>query len=298
MPDSVTLASSEVVIDFSARTGGAVTRLRSAGPQGWTDIMRPATTESLEISDPQSMACFTSIPYVSRLYQGRFEYEGVTYDLPPNQPPAPHPLHGVIWRRPADISHITDNRIAIRHRIDEADMPYRFTSEQIWSLSGPNLHISMCIKNQGMHALPYGMGLHPFFRKTKEATIRAGVAAMVVNDAAVMPTNVQPLPALQNFSDQPRRVSDLPFDNCFTGWNQQCALAWPELGMSLNMTASSEFGYFVFCNPDDTDWFCANPVSHFNDAHNNRIGLPETGLVRLSPGESLRGEITMRFDRL
>lgn len=295
MPDLVTLASPTVAITFSARTGGAVSRLQVVGARGWIDVMRPATAEALAVADPQGMACFTSIPYVSRLNQGAFDYDGVTYHLPPNQPPSPHPLHGVIWRRPADISHIANHQIAIRQTIDESDMPYRFTSEQIWTLSDSILHISLRVTNQGKRDLPYGMGLHPFFRKTDRVTVRAGVGTMVVNDAAVMPTHLQSLPEDQDFSLQQRPLAGLPFDNCFVGWDRCCVITWPELGVALDMTASSIFGYFVLCNPDDPDWFCANPVSHFNDAHNNRLGLPETGLVRLSPGESLTGDIKLSF---
>ncbi|QQG36305.1 MAG: aldose 1-epimerase [Micavibrio aeruginosavorus] len=298
MADLITLSNPFVTASFSPGCGGAVTRLQVAGSSGWVDILRPATAAALVANDPQGMACFTSLPYVSRLYQGRFDYDGATYHLPPNQPPSPHPLHGVIWRRPAEISHIARNKISIRHDVDEADMPYRFGSEQVWTLADYIFHISISVTNRGVKALPYGMGLHPFFRKTERVGVQAGVGAMVANDVAVMPTHLQPLPLECDFSRRLQPLNALPFDNCFTGWSRQCTIIWPDLGVGLVMTATNPFGYFVLCNPADADWFCANPVSHFNDAHNNRIGLAETGLVRLMPGESLYGEITLRFHEL
>lgn len=298
MADLIALSNPFISVSFSPCCGGAVTRLQVTGTMGPVDVLRPAGTEALDNHDPQGMACFTSIPYVSRLYQGRFDYGGVSYSLPPNQPPSMHPLHGVIWRRPAVISHIANNQLVIRHDIDEPEIPYKFCSEQTWTLADSILHISLSVTNMGLQALPYGLGLHPFFHKSKNVEIKAGVSAMIANDADVMPTHLQTLPPEHDFSQNFKPVRPLPFDNCFTGWDRRCQIAWPDLGVGLDMTADNTFGYFVLCNPADTDWFCANPVSHFNDAHNNRLGLSPTGLVRLAPAENLQGTITLNFRAL
>lgn len=290
-----TLQNNNIHLTLSPETGGGVAALTFHNGGEWVDILRPASAAALAARDPQGMGCFASIPYVSRIRDGRFTFGGRDYRLPPNQPPSPHPLHGVVWRRRGTVTAQTDDRVTIAHDIAEDDLPYRFSSAQTWALSGSTLRITLSVTNKGAAPLPFGLGLHPFFNKTPAARLKTSVERIITNDADVIPVSLDPLTPAQDFTREFKTLSRLPVDNCFTGWSRVCEIEWPDLNAALTMTADPVFSFFVVCAPETENWFCANPVTHFNDAFNNPIGLPDTGLKTLAPGQTVSGTITLNL---
>jgi len=292
------LENDKISLQISPETGGGVAALKFHNGRNWVDILRPATAAALTARDPQRMGCFASIPYVSRIRDGRFGFGGREYRLPPNQPPSAHPLHGVVWRRPGNITDQTADHVTVTHDISEEDLPYRFSATQAWTVSGDTLSVTLSVTNTGAELLPFGLGLHPFFNKTPQARIKTQVAKIITNDADVIPVSLDPLTPEQDFTREFKTLSRLPVDNCFTGWSRMCEIEWPDLNAAITMTADPVFSFFVVCAPETENWFCANPVTHFNDAFNNPIGLRETGLKTLATRQTLSGTIALKLRAL
>ena len=293
---TVKLESKFLKLEAMPEAGGNILSLKARSRRSWVDLFRPADGPAIAARDPQGMGCFASIPYVSRITHGEFGFDGRKYIVPPNQPPSPHPLHGYVWRHPGEVAEESKTRFTILHRCERDDYPFRFRSWQSWRLSDPRtLEVKLSVENTGERAMPFGLGLHPFFKKTPGCALQALVDCIILNDADVRPTAIRPVPPQQSFSSDFRRLSDLPVDNCFTGWMQNYDIAWPEYDLGLHVTADSTFRFLVVCSPPGTDWFCVNPVSHYNDALNNPLGIKDTGLKILQKGETLSGSVWMEL---
>lgn len=293
---TIRLESRSLVLECLPEAGGNLLAFRAKGKRGWVDLMQPATPEAAAARDPQGMACFSSIPYVSRISNGSFGFDGRKYDVPPNQPPSIHPLHGYVWRNPGEVIEESKDHFIIGHDSASPDYPFHFRSTQHWELvDGKVAQVTLSVENTGKRAMPFGLGLHPFFLKTPDCRLQAHVKTMIVNDENVMPVRVEPVKPEQDFSKKARRLAELDVDNCFTGWDQFYTIEWPEHGIGLNVKADPVFRFLVVCAPADTDWFCVNPVSHYNDAFNNPLKLQYTGLESLKPGQSMGGSVRFRL---
>ncbi len=279
--------------------GGGIASLKALNANNeWVDIFRPANQKTLNENDPQGLGCFTSMPYVSRIKNGQFDFNNKTYTIPPNQPPGIHPLHGIVWRRKPDIKNTNENTIRITHNIDEPDYPFTFESMHTWTLKDKSLEINLSITNKGEEPLPFGMGLHPFFNKTPKSRIRAKLGKIIINDENICPVALEDIPPEHDTTTDFKTVTNLPLDNCFTGWDQTYDIEWPDLNTKLSCIADGIFKYLVICAPKDENWFCVNPVTHFNDAYNNSINIKNHGLTTLNQNQTMRGKLHFNIESL
>ncbi len=75
-------------------------------------------------------------------------------------------------------------------------------------------------------------------------------------------------------------------------------IAYPELNLTVTMTASQGLDWLmVYANPQ-LDTFCLEPQSHLPGAHNLANFDRRFGLVELRPGEKMACRLKIRADDL
>ena len=139
--------------------------------------------------------------------------------------------------------------------------------------------------------MPVGLGLHPYFPKTPQTRLTAGIDRMWAVDYDVLPTELVPP---QEAAD-PRRnmtVAAADLDNVFTGWDGKAEIVWPETSARLRLEAEGALTFLVLYTPPTEPYFCAEPVSNATDAFNLAAsGRTDTGMIVLAPGKSLRAAV-------
>ncbi len=295
-PTIITLQNSQLTLQLAPACGGAISAFRyQQGGQAF-DIMRPASQAALADNDVLATASFPLIPFSNRIAQGEFNYQGQQAKLDVNMPPHPHPLHGQAWRQAWTIDEHNEHSATLGYQHPQGGngWPWQYSATQHFELRDNELIISLTTHNEDSSAMPVGTGLHPYFPRTDDVEIDIPVKQVWLTDELCIPTELIDIPQDWRLNG-PRTLSGLELDHCFTGWDGQARIRWPQHKLQLTLSHQGPLRYMVVFVPKGEDFFCVEPVSNITDFINmaNR-NTADTGLIELAPKESL--SVTIRFN--
>ena len=277
--------SDDWTLEFAPEMGGSVTLCQFQG----VDILRPAVS----LDDPRMCSAFPMVPFIGRITNGKFVFEGRTHTLSPNMPPEPHAIHGRGWQTPWEITQTARGQFILEQTYKGADdWPYPYQASQSFAATDETLHITMALKNISSARMPAGLGWHPYFPKAG-AQVSAGVSA--IWDSAEediighRPCALKPANDLRD----KRCIDTLNLDHCYTATDGRVTLEWPEREMSINISSSKELGFLTVYTPPGENYFCVEPVSHIPDAINSKLAPQLTGFRILQPGETFESHIAI-----
>lgn len=238
--------------------------------------------------------CFVMAPFANRIADGRFDFGGQVWQTPVNRPEEGMAIHGHARDRAWQVHRHQADRAVLGLSVDDPDLPWQFEISQTVTLSPEGVTVALGLTNRGPRAMPFGMGLHPWFPKPAGARLSFASTGSHFRDARGLPlpeTRMQP-----GFDpDHPLPLPEFPwFDGCFSGWTPpEARIDWPGQGVSLHLRASGALRHLHVYVPDDRAVFCAEPVSHLPDAV-NRPGLGAgAAMTLLAPGDSMDGAMTL-----
>jgi aldose 1-epimerase len=218
--------------------------------------------------DPLRWGCYPMAPWAGRLCEGRFEYEGETFQMPLTLPP--HAIHGTVhqrrWEREGP------DRVCVD--LGE-DWPFSGRAVQIFRLQESGLRLRLEIHSD-RDAFPAVLGWHPWFRrqlsKGEPAELSFSAQAMYARDEQHIPTGER------------IAVSDGPWDDCFVGVSAAPEIHWPG---ALRLRLLSKVSHWVVYD-EPTHAICVEPMT----APPNGLNLlPE----QVSPGCPLVAEFEIRW---
>ncbi|MCX5579720.1 aldose 1-epimerase [Kaistia terrae] len=272
--------------------GGAILSAEWRSPAGANVAILEPMTETLS---RLKAGCFAMVPFANRIADGRFSFEGRDYALPVNHPAEAMAIHGFGRDNPWRVTAQDVATLILEQDFERADNPYRYHARQEIGLSEEGLNISLFVRNDGSRAMPFGIGLHPWFPKSPRTTLTFASRGVMGRDARGLPS--MPSRAEPAFdADTPAPLGAFPwFDGFMDGWEPHRArLARPEDDIAIEITADGAFRHLHVFVPDDRAVLCAEPVSHAPDA----INRPQLGganaMHRLAPGDRLAGTMTIR----
>ncbi len=260
---------------------------------GWTrrgaNMFRRASPGSVMLGRPSAMGCFPLVPFCNRIAWRRFCWAGEMYELAANFGDRPHAIHGVGWQTPWQLEKTSSDSAILR--LDHAgglSWPFPFTARITYRLDDRGLTIEIEATNRHSAAAPMGIGAHPWFPRTADASISfASNGVWFAREG--MPTTRDVIPPNWNHAAG-RPVENEPLDNCFTGWDGTARLR------ALTIEADPIFGNLQVFTPREANFFCVEPNSHVPDAI-NRPELPRAQAMDvLPPGETLAGSIIFRVE--
>ena len=293
--DLITLRAGGAGLVLAPEAGGSVVRyFIERGAATWDVLRRWPTPRVGEVFES---AAFALVPYSNRIRQGRFSFQGRTVALPLNRPPERHSIHGLGWQaawRPRDVG---EDSATLEFTHAASAWPWAFRAEQRFALAPQRLSVVLTLRNESDTPMPAGLGWHPYFPRTPRTRLTADVEAIWLTDDEIMPTELTP-PRPEADPSRGVMVDSIALDNGFVGWRRHAAIEWPELAMSLVMTAEAPLDFLVVYTPAGRTFFCAEPVSHATDAFNlAAAGREDTGARTLAPGETLRAAVVLTLER-
>ncbi|WP_312795149.1 aldose 1-epimerase [Tianweitania sp.] len=291
---TITLIADDYRVVVDPAVGGAVLSLDwRAGTSTWIALFAPADGSV----PPFKAGCFAMLPFANRIKQGRFGFEGREIVLPVNLPDEGMAIHGFSREHPWRVASLDDAKLVLEQDFASIRNPYRYLAQQEISLSEQGLRIALSVRNTGDHALPFGIGLHPWFVKTPEATLSFGSSSAFERDKAGLPLPKRvEMPIFR--SEAPESLGKLPyFDRFFPEWSPFLArICRPEDGLAITLEAEGALRHLHVFVPDNRPVFCAEPVSHAPDV----VNRPELGqsnaMAILRPGDTLSGAMTVRAE--
>ncbi len=270
------LQAGRLAVAIDPEAGGSLARFAADG----ADILRPG-------SGVQG-ACYPLVPYSNRIANGRFTFDGKDVVVPANWPGMRHPMHGDGWSHAWTVAKNDARSAAIAYEHDgRAGWPFRYRASQEFSLSETTLSTTISIENLEGHAVPAGLGLHPFLTRDADCELFFHADDVWLADAEVLPTKRIAVPDDWDF-EHGRRPDDVALDNCFAGWDGRATVRWPARGLQVAVEASEIFRHLVVYTPPGRPFFCVEPVSHANGA---------IAGTRLEAGATLAGTVSFKVTR-
>jgi aldose 1-epimerase len=249
-------------VDLAPDSGGGIATFT----RGETNLMAPA--------GPNGLCEFPMGPYVNRLADGVFHWQGETIRLPRNLPEHAHPIHGVGWLAPWEIISHDEQNAVLRLRHD-ANMhwPWRgLVMTRTFSLTPETLVVRFEAMHEDPRPMPVALGLHPYF-PVRDALVRL-TATGCWRTANDIPDAREASPVL-NALRHGVLASSHVLDNCLDGWDGRADVIWPRHALTIETAPPQRFVQIYA--PEGQNYFCLEPQSAMPDG----IGRTEGGYMTL-----------------
>jgi len=279
--------------------------VRTRRGESW-DYIHAAPGFAERPSDPSGNGTPILFPFPNRIRDGRFRFGGKDVSLPVHHPEGV--IHGHVMDAPWRVDETaTDGAARIRVSIDSSDIggpgatwPFPYSLSVTWSLLGPCLAMEFEIRNTGAADLPFGIGIHPYFRlpgPIDDWRLRVPVRARW-ELVACMPTGevlpIDPgLPLSQGLPIGGRVFDDVYTDVIRVNGRSTSTIEHPSSGRRLRLEADSSFREIVVYTPPHRQSISIEPYTCVTDAFNLAPRGIDAGMRAIGKSERFRAGVWM-----
>lgn len=191
--DVLAIAAGPIRAEVDPVAGGRIAQIVVSG------IPLLVGRDEVDGADPLTWGTFPMVPWAGRIRDGRFEFDGSSYELPLNH--GGHAMHGVgftsVWTAVAQ----TETRVALRLDLPTgATWPFGGTVLQVFEVDLEGLTCTMTV-TAADRAFPVSFGWHPWFRKPERLDFHPSAMYRRDDDHIAV--------------DELTEVPDGPWDDCF-----------------------------------------------------------------------------------
>lgn len=281
MAELVELRNDRLVLKATIQGGSIL----AADTVDGRSVLRPYRDVG-ERFDVALSACFPLVPVCNRVEGNAFEMDGQMHRFEPNTP-EPFYIHGDGWLDDWTIERQTDTDLRLSFgQFRPAHSPHIYRATQSIRLDGPQLRMTISVKNLGSYPMPFGIGFHPYFPRTAQTRLEAPAAWWWTEGEGCLPVARENIPPYADFAS-PRALPSQRLNNAFEQWNRRARILWPDERLVAEIEADPIFPvYMLYAPEDDASFFCLEPMSHLPNAL--KLQGP-AGLHVLPPGETLSG---------
>jgi aldose 1-epimerase len=282
MIDTIVIRNGELSAEIVPALGAGLARFDHGG----IPMLRPWPAGGS--NDPFDLACNLLLPWSNRISGGGFSFEGVFHELLPNLPGEPFPIHGNGFSSTWTVDSADAHEAALSLSSDGPG-PYKYEAVVRYVVTRQELRLTLRIVNRSAIRLPFGLGIHPWFPRTRLTTLEAPATAVCLERPDHLPDRFEPLRDHPEWNfTQPCKLPKGWINNAFAGWDGTADISWPEHHAGLRIEASPPLDFYVVYSPsEDSDFFCFEPVSHVVDAHNRSPTDRWNGLSVLDPDQGM-----------
>lgn len=231
------------------------------------------------------------LPFPNRICDGKYQFEGVSYQLDRNESSRGHALHGLLYDQPfeqIDEAESSDEiKASFRHEIKrDSYVGYPFHIEIVISifLRNNQLRIDVKTKNIDDRSAPYGVGWHPYFYvedtiDNKKLTIPSNSILKTRKDKELIPTG-----KYEDYISVSETVEQQQFDTCFARLHTHKTVF-----NTVTIFQDTSMNFLQLYTPPDRKSIAIEPMSCAPDAFNNTLGL-----VILNAGQSISHSFGIR----
>ncbi len=240
---------------------------------------------------PFALACNLLVPFSNRI-SGGFTHHGQRHVLAPNLPGEAFPIHGDGFQRAWQVTDHDASHATLTLPGGKIG-PFQYAAKVSYSLTPAALETRLSVTNLSSLALPYGLGLHPWFPRDAATRLQFAAMGQWPETSDHLPATLAPVPVADGgpwhaMAPLPEGWINMGFD----GWDGRTRITQGPKAVSVSLSASGLGTALLYSPSASADFFCFEPVSHPVDAHN----LPgQPGLCDLSQGESLSVSMSLTW---
>jgi len=262
-------------------------------------------------------------PFPNRIRGGRFRANGKEYQLPLNDSTKQNAIHGFAPRRPWRVTgHGADDtgawlRGEFRASLDAPDTlglwPSDYSLTADLRLGALHLRYDFDVANLGSEPLPFGLGMHPYFRfpycgpdeNVARWRLHAPAKSVWLLEDSLPTGQKWPAQGELNWNEL-RAIGDAAPDTVYTDLGEvhaasggllgRAELRHTDFGGALSVWCSPEFRESVLFTPVHRKAVCVEPYTCATDAANLAERGVDAGWRVLAPGARWKGAVEFRWD--
>ena len=269
------------IVKISPKMGGAIQHL----------VLNGKTLIHQRQSSNSHQDYFSSVlfPFVNRIENGVFSFDGKQYNLPINEMDKGHALHGFVYNKPFVVtdSDCDKDSAYINLRFSEKTspkgLPFDFIIELQYTITQFELSLKVKVENIGSQSFPFGLGWHPYFHTTSKEnrSIQMNSDQKLTFTNGMIPSSFDPI-----------ETSQIPinkhFDDCFHLKNGSVSFTNNNYGIKLTSTAETNY-LQIYTPPENTSVAIEMMTSPPNSFNNNK------GILVLAPQDCYELEWGIRL---
>ena len=270
--------------------GGMLSQLNWSG-----DVIQiPFSSKYPVATNPYHPSALLS-PWVNRVRNGNYSFEGRNYQLPINEENLGNAIHGLLARKPFSYQ-IEGSKAIVRfvYQAEEKAYPFPFETRLTYEFDANNVfHMQFEAKNTGEGNMPFACGWHPYFKlpegELPDWKIRFESLSKFHSDSQMIPMREEPYDASHGVN-----LGEETLDNVFRLIPMDKHRTVFESGQStLTLEQSSiDFPFLVVFAPDNENCLAIEPMTANTDAFNTGDGLRI-----LAPGEKFQSTVKIWFSK-
>lgn len=282
---SLTIADGPIHVELLPDVGARLHRLRVYGH----DLLRTPVDAAEHSREPLRWGAYVMAPWCNRIAVAPTEIAGQQIAVASNFPDG-SAIHGQVYAAPWQVR--PDGALHIAAGDDGWPWPYECSVRV--EIADAVLTIEQSLANRSRTPMPAGLGLHPWFMRPMEVSIKARRVVSSNTDPA---SNLVPVGGPFDL----RRMGPMP-DDLDAAWlpdaDPAVEMEWPTLGIGAVMTARCDAGaWIVAASPRDVEAIAIEPQTHAPHGLRRLIDGEPGGLQLLDPGGTLRLTIRLAFER-
>ena len=226
-------------------------------------------------------------PWVNRVRNGNYSFQGRNYQLPITEPTLGNAIHGFLARKPFEIieKKVIDNqaKLVLQHSYtgDYPGFPFPFDFQLTYELhTNGHFFIRFGIKNTGEHQTPFAIGWHPYFTfpdaDLSDLEISFSPQSKFLSDSQMIPLREEPVEYTK-----PVNLAKESLDNVFRLREAEyhtTTLTNKRTHASLYIKQHvADFPFLVVYAPENEACIAIEPMTANTDAFNTLDGLKSLG---------------------
>jgi aldose 1-epimerase len=244
-------------------------------------------------------------PFPNRLKNGKYNFEGKSYQFPINDTANNHAIHGFATNQIFKIVSINcdekEAEIHCRHQSSGSNpaYPFAFRFDVKMRISeSDSFTIELTFKNESQQKIPVGLGWHPYFHcfgKVNHVFMQMPGCQFVEVNKSAIPTNERS--AYEYFKNK-HQIRNVALDNAFEiseQKNRAEVLLFSKFGKLTywQETGFRKFNFLQIFTPSHRKSIAIEPMTCNIDAFNNGDGL-----IVLNPDEHFSGQFGFTFQAI
>jgi aldose 1-epimerase len=244
------------------------------------------------------------IPFPGRIREGRYTFDGQTYQMERNDKESPGAIHGFLRHVPWEVAEQSEQSVTFAVTLQAGDhpgYPFPLRATVTYTLEAAGLTCRFALTNSGEQPAPVAAGFHPYFTVGSDTidgdTLHVPMAATLEFEGLLPTGNVLPVDGTPYDFRQPRPIDTTPLNTCYLHPLRdpdgllRLSLATPSGDRKVTVWMDAAFDYVVLYSGDPLPEshrrraLAIEPMTCGSDAFNH----PEWGLVALEPGQIFAG---------
>lgn len=213
-------------------------------------------------------------PFVSRVKDGIYTYNGNEYQLEKNEEAAQNALHGLIYNKTFQIvsQSSSENEAVVTLQYEERNesigFPYTYNIQVSYTLSKDKLIVGVNIKNTDTKSFPFTLGWHPYFisENLADSSIKFNSTNKLIIGDGLIAKGFESIENVDSFL-----IGNEHLDDC---WQLDTdKVVFKTSGYDLEFVSTAKKNYLQLYTPPKKNTIAIEPTTGVSNSLNNKIGL-------------------------